>query len=915
MSYEISLIKLLENRDKELCGRLPQIRNNAMSLLSYTSGKFPYYTPHDFSHSLNVEENLNWLIPDHLKEDMNPYELFFLIAAAWLHDWGMVGVDGEDPNVIRDEHHIRTETNFERLHDNLNFSEHEARIIGRVSKGHRKIDLGTREYDDVVFGQNNKIRQRFLAALLRIADECDITHNRTPEVIYYTINPTAKSEIEFKKHLSISGIGQLEEKHKIYISAIARDPKGAKTLRELANKIQNELDSVKGILSQHGLGLDLVDLKLETRGFIDKPIGFEINKTKIVDLLIGDHLYGNQDVAIRELVQNSIDTCKLKESIKPDSKCKIEISMENNEILVIKDNGLGMDYYEAKQFLSSIGTSFYKSDLFQERLGNMNYSPISQYGIGILSCFLICNKITIETLKEGQEPCEFSVESVYEEWRYEKGHQENPGTKITLYLNEDGKKLKLSDSLLRYFLCPEIPIFYKLEGDEQQLFESSWSSQIIYQRFARNTCVNSDDNLNELLNLSRPKYDLILGKDQQGFEGDLVLFNRGIYVCQLPITGLSYGYYICLNMKDELVDLHVSREDVKMNAKWYNFIYEIFNDIFKTFIDMDDSKDKVKTISMFSAILESRLRINIDSPFHFLESCPFIRSVLDNAYFPIISNGNIELIYSIDSIRGKNLTLYNCCSKALADELSLLSIISSDVSLVVNPYKMPYVINYDEREINLLTYFLGEKGIINSETDLRQILVDNSEVININYPELFPNNIKLVTFKHNIHPLVVINKKPVMSKDNYGLGSSYWGNILLWKQLLDKELIECYLNSISQFDHIRYKKINIIEEQISYIDCTDSFIKSILEKRKYEQFDENTAKKIFRYFKYVSYLPLVINNLSSTIVFLEAIDLLETEISERINIPRPPTIFERMKPNCKLFLAYFDRYGLAYDQQ
>src|SRR5208282_6343548 len=235
---------------------------------------------------------------------MNPYELFFLIIAAWIHDWGMVGKREEDAKLIREEHHIRTEMNLEKMHDSINLSEHEARIIGRICKGHRKIDLSTIDYDDVVFGQNNKIRQRFLAALLRIADECDITHNRTPEVIYYTINPTDQAEDEFKKHLSISGIGQLEEKHKIYISAIAREPKGARTLREVAQKIQKELDGVKCILAQYGVNLDMVELRLETRGFIDKPIGFEINKTKIVDLLIGDHLYGKQDVAIRELLQN-----------------------------------------------------------------------------------------------------------------------------------------------------------------------------------------------------------------------------------------------------------------------------------------------------------------------------------------------------------------------------------------------------------------------------------------------------------------------------------------------------------------------------------------------------------------------------------------------------------------------------------
>ena len=194
MSYEISLDKLLENRDAGMHGRLPQIREIAVPLLSYIQGKFPYHTPHDTSHSASVEENLNWLIPDQLKEAMNKYELFFIIIAAWFHDWGMIGESDEDSEAIREEHHSRTETNFETMYNKLYISEHEARIIGRISKGHRKVDLNTKEYEDVVFGQNFKIRRRFLAALLRIADECDITHNRTPEVIYYSINPKEQSE-------------------------------------------------------------------------------------------------------------------------------------------------------------------------------------------------------------------------------------------------------------------------------------------------------------------------------------------------------------------------------------------------------------------------------------------------------------------------------------------------------------------------------------------------------------------------------------------------------------------------------------------------------------------------------------------------------------------------------------------------
>jgi len=323
MSYEISLQHILKKLDHDLFMRLNDIKSKAKALMSYTIGKFPYYTAHDFSHCQAVEENLNWLILDDVKDKMNPYEIFFLIIASWFHDWGMIGEESEDSDEVRMTHHIRTQEYFERRYNDLGLNEHEARIIGKICKGHRKSDLHSKEFDETLFSQNNRIRVNFLAAVLRIADECDVTHNRTPEIVYNSINPKNKSEKEFKKHLSITGVGQFDEKHKIIISAIAKDPMGAKAVREVKQKIQEELDSVKSILSRNGLSLDIVDLRLETRGFIDKPIQFEVNKGKIIDILIGTHLYDSPDAAIREMVQNSIDACRYKLASHPNFPCEI----------------------------------------------------------------------------------------------------------------------------------------------------------------------------------------------------------------------------------------------------------------------------------------------------------------------------------------------------------------------------------------------------------------------------------------------------------------------------------------------------------------------------------------------------------------------------------------------------------------
>jgi hypothetical protein len=109
MSYTKSLRSYLGDKNSTLFKRLEGIETDAKNVLIYTVSKFPYYTPHDFSHSLNVEDILNWLIPDEKKKEMDSYEIFLLLVSAWLHDWGMVGSASEDPEIIRKTHHIRTQ--------------------------------------------------------------------------------------------------------------------------------------------------------------------------------------------------------------------------------------------------------------------------------------------------------------------------------------------------------------------------------------------------------------------------------------------------------------------------------------------------------------------------------------------------------------------------------------------------------------------------------------------------------------------------------------------------------------------------------------------------------------------------------------------------------------------------------------
>jgi hypothetical protein len=815
MSYEISLFKLIEHRDKELYGRLLQIKKKAEALLTYTHGKFPYYTPHDFHHSASVEENLNWLIPDDIKDKMNSYEIFFLICAAWLHDWGMIGMHSEDPVNIRDEHHIRTERYFEKMYDKVDLSEHEARIIGRISKGHRKVDLNAKEYDDIIFGQSIRIRTRFLSALLRIADECDVTHSRTPEVIYYSINPTLASEAVFQKHLNITGIGQLDEKHKIYVSAIARDPKGAKVLREVVSKIQHELDTIKGILAQNEIALDVVELKLETRGFIDKPIGFDINKKKIVDLLIGEHLYRNPDVAIRELIQNSIDSCNLKKKGEIGFIGKVSLIRNDDNTLVVEDNGLGMAYFEAKRFLSNIGSSFYDSEEFKQFIKDKTYDPIAQFGIGILSCFLISKSIVIETLKEGEESCKFTIESLDEEWKYEKGSLQTSGTRIILVLNEEGRNISIERSLKRYFLCPEISIEYKdIEGSLKK-FSSSWSVEHINNNFILGLISEnlSASPLTQILEIHTDDYNIYLGHSAGANFRNLILFSHGIYVGHFNIEGISNRYCVCLDLRKNLIDLHISREGVIRNSKWFHLIYSVCSNIFSLVEKHPFNGDRYKFISFIADILEYRIGFAMDESeleTQFLESNPFYQAFFDKALFPVVSEGKLKFLCLKDALEIDRSTVYKCCSSKPLEEIKFVCKLSDAKSTIFNPYQLPMYKYHDKEELfDLLEWFIRNTGKQCKYLDLRNILINNCDMLDKEYPGLIPKNVRLARFGKNVKPLIVVYKKPILDKEPRYLGYSYWGNIILWKSLLDSKRRSGYLEAMEGYLRRRCEDINL----------------------------------------------------------------------------------------------------------
>lgn len=121
--------------------------------------------------------------------------------------------------------------------------------------------------------------------------------------------------------------------------------------------------------------------------------------------LLAEHLYSEPDVFVRELVQNANDSIVRRREQEPDLAGRIEIEADPSaRTLVFRDNGLGMDAQDIRRFLSVIGSS--GTGTTRRELagkGGAALELIGQFGIGMLSAFVVAERVVVRTRKLGSE--------------------------------------------------------------------------------------------------------------------------------------------------------------------------------------------------------------------------------------------------------------------------------------------------------------------------------------------------------------------------------------------------------------------------------------------------------------------------------------------------------------------------------
>ena len=308
---------------------------------------------------------------------------------------------------------------------------------------------------------------------------------------------------------------------------------------------------------------------------------------------MGEKLYNRKEESIRELLKNSLDACRLRKSSLEKSGLSytptitFEQTTDINK-LIVTDDGIGMDEEVIERYFTKIGQSLYKSPEFLEK--NFDFTPVNELGIGILSCFMIANKIEVETKMDDSNSLLIEIDDVSDYFFIKEGTKKETGTTVTLFLKEDAKEIDLLREIRLYAYHLKLPVKVILHNGKEYIIKNEGFNPDI-----------SVDKYTDKYNLYNIKIDYefaegIIGilsqkNELMGFKpidvrewelpeglkeklGKSYLSNEGIYVDNtdvIPKWLNSKLTFTDLNLKTNILDLNVARNSVIQNEKFNNF--------------------------------------------------------------------------------------------------------------------------------------------------------------------------------------------------------------------------------------------------------------------------------------------------------------------------------------------------------
>lgn len=424
---------------------------------------FPTYTLHNGQHQLNILNLYSNLLGDGIS-DLSELEAAILILSAFFHDIGMVYSDEERLHLPKEElfaEFIQSQPSARLIYSEANeISNDLAEWYCRWAHA-KRVWVYLDVLNDSLIWEGNNFRKelahvclshnedtkyidgdnlpsnfwgdadlKFCSILLRLADILDFDNSRSPESVFRYLNlsnpMSSSAEVSYKewsKHLASKGFDfsewSKEVPYTIYFKATPNHPAVENDIISFLDIIEIELQKCRVSLNfcskkwrRFNLPEKIDRRHIYSQGYTSGAYKFSLDQKQVMHLLMGDSLYENSFIFIRELVQNAIDTSRHREKheqyiIKSEYSSKpVEFSSWEDSSgykwIRIDDYGMGMSLKQIESFFLKIGNSFYNSDDFKvSKLGypasEKKFTPVSKFGIGILSCFMVSDVIEVST--------------------------------------------------------------------------------------------------------------------------------------------------------------------------------------------------------------------------------------------------------------------------------------------------------------------------------------------------------------------------------------------------------------------------------------------------------------------------------------------------------------------------------------
>ena len=188
---------------------------------------------------------------------------------------------------------------------------------------------------------------------------------------------------------------------------------------------------------------------------------FEADTGRVLNIVINS-LYSEKEIFLRELISNSSDavdkrrfqklTGKGDQSDSVEYEIQLEVSSKD-QILSIRDNGIGMDKSDLVSSLGTIAKSGTTEFLAQLEASKQNdkaksVNLIGQFGVGFYSAFMVADKVEVISKKEGSSKAFKWHSDGISGFEISDVNREEIGTTVNLFIKKSEKDYLKRDRLV-----------------------------------------------------------------------------------------------------------------------------------------------------------------------------------------------------------------------------------------------------------------------------------------------------------------------------------------------------------------------------------------------------------------------------------------------------------------------------------